>query len=104
MPKVKFNGKPAFDSNTMWGYIVEVTEEGTFGEVPDELLEIEVGAGRVQKIEGAKKTEPAKVAEAVEAPKPAEEVKPIEVTEPVKPVEVATVAEGAVKRGRPAKA
>lgn len=63
MPKVKFNGKPAFDSNSMWGYTVEVTEAGVFGEVPEELLETEIGAGRVQLVEAAKK---------VEAPKPVE--------------------------------
>lgn len=96
MPKVKFNGKPAFDSNTMWGYIVEVTEEGTFGEVPDELLEIEVGAGRVQKIEGAKKP-----AAPVEVKKPEVVEKTVEVASEIveeKP-KAAEVVEGTGKRG-----
>lgn len=77
--RVQFNGQPAFDSNTMWGYTVEVTPEGVFGEVPDELVESEAGAGRI-KI-------PAKVAK----------------TEAVK-VESTTVVEEPKRAGRPPKA
>lgn len=86
MPRVKFNGKPAFDSTNMWGYTVEVTPEGTFGNVPDELLETELAAGRVTKIEQPKKVEEVKV-----------EDKPLSATD--------VVAEGSGKRvGRPPKA
>lgn len=58
--RVQFNGQPAFDSNTMWGYTVEVTPEGVFGEVPDELVESEAGAGRVKVPAKVVKTEAVK--------------------------------------------
>lgn len=63
--RVKFNGQPAFDSNTMWGYTVEVTEEGVFGEVPDDLVDSEAGAGRI-----VKPTKPVKVEEVSEVQEP----------------------------------
>ncbi len=56
--RVQFNGQPAFDSNMMWGYMVEVTPEGVFGEVPEELLELEIGAGRVKRPAKVEKVEP----------------------------------------------
>lgn len=82
--RVQFNGQPAFDSNTMWGYTVEVTPEGVFGEVPDELVESEAGAGRVKVPAKVAKTEAVK-AEAVKA-------------------EYATVVEEPKRAGRPPKA
>jgi hypothetical protein len=54
-----------------WGYQVEVAEDGSvFGEVPDELLQLELDAGRVKRIEvkPGVKTE-IKVTEEVELPK-----------------------------------
>jgi len=57
MPKVKFNTVVSAESKTAWGYDIEVTPEGVFGNVPDELLEIELAAGRVTKIEQPKKVE-----------------------------------------------
>lgn len=65
--RVQFNGQPNFDTNTMWGYVVEVTEQGVFGEVPDELVASEAGAGRIKV--------PAKVTKvADEQPQSAQEV------------------------------
>lgn len=47
MARVKFNVTPYEDMKSAWGYPIEHTEEGVFGEVPDALLEVEVAAGRV---------------------------------------------------------
>lgn len=66
MPRVQFNTTVLPDTKTAWGYEIEVTPEGVFGNVPDELIDIEVGAGRVKLVQVAKKPEPAKVAEVVE--------------------------------------
>lgn len=71
MPRVQFNTRVAYDSKMAWGYQVEVAEDGSvFGEVPDELLQIELDAGRVKRIEvkPGVKTE-IKVTEEVELPK-----------------------------------
>lgn len=52
MPRVQFNTRVAYDSKMAWGYQVEVTEDGSvFGDVPDELLQLELDAGRVKRIE-----------------------------------------------------
>lgn len=52
MPRVQFNTHVAYESKTAWGYQVEVAEDGSvFGEVPDELLQLELDAGRVKRIE-----------------------------------------------------
>jgi len=64
MARVKFNVTPHADLKTAWGYVVEVTADGVFGEVSDSLLDSEVAAGRVQapavqepvaKVDGRKK-------------------------------------------------
>jgi hypothetical protein len=55
--RVKFNTLPPTDTKTVWGYTVEVTPEGVFGDISDELAEIEVAAGRVTKVGQAKKVE-----------------------------------------------
>jgi hypothetical protein len=70
MPRVQFNTHVAYDVKTAWGYPIEVTDEGVFGDVPDELLQIELDAGRVKRIEvkPGVKTEIEPVAE-VELPK-----------------------------------
>ena len=47
MPRVQFNVFKS-DATTAWGYPIEQTNEGVFGVVPDELLELEVAAGRVK--------------------------------------------------------
>lgn len=47
MPRVKFNILPS-DATTAWGYQIEQTSEGVFGEVPQGLVELEVSAGRIQ--------------------------------------------------------
>lgn len=67
--RVQFNGQPTFDTNTMWGYTVEVTDEGVFGEVPDELVASEAGAGRIKV-----PTKAAKVEEFAEQPQSAQDV------------------------------
>jgi hypothetical protein len=76
MPRVQFNVFKS-DALTAWGYPIEQTEEGVFGNVPDELLENEIASGRVKTpvkqtpqdvIEngsGKRVGRPAKVAEAV---------------------------------------
>ena len=71
MSRVQFNTRVAYDSKMAWGYQVEVAEDGSvFGEVPDELLQLELDAGRVKRIEvkPGVKTE-IKVTEEVELPK-----------------------------------
>lgn len=71
MPRVQFNTHVAYDSKTAWGYPIEVAEDGSvFGDVPDELLQLELDAGRVKRIEvkpGV--TTEIKVTEEVELPK-----------------------------------
>lgn len=92
MPRVQFNTRVAYDSKMAWGYQVEVAEDGSvFGEVPDELLQIELDAGRVKRIEvkPGVKTE-IKVTEEVELPKE---------TTPQDVIENGT----GKRRGRPAK-
>ena len=92
MPRVQFNTRVAYDSKMAWGYQVEVAEDGSvFGEVPDELLQIELDAGRVKRIEvkPGVKTE-IKVTEEVELPKE---------TNPQDVIENGT----GKRRGRPAK-
>jgi len=51
MPRVQFNTVAPYDVKTAWGYAIEVTDEGVFGDVPDELLQLELDAGRVKRIE-----------------------------------------------------
>lgn len=75
MPYVKFNVFPS-DALTAWGYAIEQTDEGVFGNVPDELVENELSAGRITLI--AKK---AKVIEPVQEPEVVEVQTPQEVME-----------------------
>lgn len=65
MPRVQFNVFKS-DATSAWGYAIEQTSEGVFGDVPDELLEVEVAAGRVKA--------PAKVEKVVEAEQTAQDV------------------------------
>lgn len=91
MPRVQFNTTVPYDVKTAWGYPIEVTDEGVFGDVPDELLQIELDAGRVKRIEvkpGV--TTEIKVTEEVELPKE---------TTPQDVIENGT----GKRRGRPAK-
>ncbi len=92
MPRVQFNTTVPYDVKTAWGYAIEVTDEGVFGDVPDELLQLELDAGRVKRIEvkPGVKTE-IKVTEEVELPKE---------TTPQDVIENGT----GKRRGRPAKA
>lgn len=54
MPRVQFNVAPNVEIKAAYGYAVEVTEAGVFGDVPDELVASEVAAGRI-KVPEAKK-------------------------------------------------
>lgn len=56
MPRVQFNVAPNAELKAAYGYAVEVTEAGVFGDVPDELVASEAAAGRV-KVPEAKKPE-----------------------------------------------
>lgn len=56
MPRVQFNVAPQPELKAAYGYAVEVTEAGVFGDVPDELVASEAAAGRV-KVPEAKKPE-----------------------------------------------
>lgn len=64
MARVQFNTIASEDTKSVWGYQIEKTADGIFGEVPDDLIELELAAGRV-KLVGAtpKKVEVAEVAE-----------------------------------------
>ena len=48
MPRVQFNVAPQPELKAAYGYAVEVTEAGVFGDVPAELVASEVAAGRVK--------------------------------------------------------
>lgn len=48
MPRVQFNVAVQPELKAAYGYAVEVTEAGVFGEVPDELVASEVAAGRIK--------------------------------------------------------
>ena len=48
MPRVQFNVAPNAELKSAYGYAVEVTKDGVFGDVPDELVASEVAAGRVK--------------------------------------------------------
>ena len=56
MPRVQFNVESNAEIKAAYGYAVEVTEAGVFGDVPDELVASEAAAGRV-KVPEAKKPE-----------------------------------------------
>ena len=47
MAKVKFNVSPHSDLKSAWGYPIEVTADGVFGEVPADMIEHEAAAGRI---------------------------------------------------------
>lgn len=91
MPYVQFNTHVAYDSKTAWGYPIEVTDEGVFGEVPDELLQLELDAGRVKRIEVK--------------PGVTTELKPVEEVELPKDTTAEDVIENGTgkRRGRPPK-
>ena len=55
--RVQFNVFPT-DSKSAWGYPIEVTEQGVFGDVPEDMIDLEVEAGRIKA--------PAKVSKPVE--------------------------------------
>jgi len=57
--RVQFNVFPT-DSKSAWGYPIEVTEDGVFGEVPEEMLSLVAEAGRFKV--------PAKTVKPTEAP------------------------------------
>jgi len=48
MPRVQFNVSPQPELKSAYGYAVEVTEAGVFGDVPDELVASEVAAVRIK--------------------------------------------------------
>lgn len=112
MPRVQFNTFVAYDVKMAWGYPVEVTPEGVFGDVPDELLQLELDAGRVKRIESKQvaDTKPKTVPEVVEQT-PVEEVEVVVEQTPVEEVELPkdTTAEDVIengtgkRRGRPPK-
>jgi hypothetical protein len=56
MPRVQFNVAPQPELKAAYGYAVEVTKDGVFGEVPEELVASEAAAGRI-KVPEAKKPE-----------------------------------------------
>lgn len=70
MARVQFNTIASEDTKSVWGYQIEKTADGIFGEVPDELVESEVAAGRVRLI----KSEPKKVEVAEDKPQSAQDV------------------------------
>lgn len=92
MPRVQFNTHVAYDVKMAWGYPIEVTDEGVFGDVPDELLQTELDAGRVKRIE----VKPGVTTEL----KPVEEVELPKETTPQDVIENGT----GKRRGRPPKA
>jgi hypothetical protein len=49
MAYVKFN-TVACENQTAWGYPITSTNEGVFGEVPEDMLQSEINAGRVSLI------------------------------------------------------
>lgn len=57
MPRVQFNVPVQPELKYAYGYAVEVTKEGVFGEVPKELVASEVAAGRVKAPEVKKSAE-----------------------------------------------
>lgn len=91
MPRVQFNTHVAYDSKTAWGYPIEVTDEGVFGDVPDELLQLELDAGRVKRIDVK--------------PGVTTELKPVEEVELPKDTTAEDVIENGTgkRRGRPPK-
>lgn len=56
MPCVQFNVAPNAELKSAYGYAVEVTKDGVFGEVPEELVASEAAAGRI-KVPESKKPE-----------------------------------------------
>lgn len=86
MPRVKFNILPS-DATTAWGYQIEQTAEGVFGDVPQDLVELEVSAGRIQA--------PAKIEKEI--------VKTVEVVEENLQTAQDVIENGSGKRGRKAK-
>lgn len=100
MPRVQFNTHVTYDAKTAWGYPVEVTEAGVFGDVPDELLQLELDAGRVKLIESKQvaDTKPKTVPEVVEQT-------PVEEVELPKDTTAEDVIENGTgkRRGRPPK-
>jgi len=91
MPRVQFNTHVAYDSKMAWGYPIEVTEAGVFGDIPDELLQLELDAGRVKRIEVK--------------PGVTTELKPVEEVELPKDTTAEDVIENGTgkRRGRPPK-
>lgn len=91
MPRVQFNTHVAYDVKTAWGYPIEVTDEGVFGDVPDELLQLELDAGRVKRIEVK--------------PGVTTELKPVEEVELPKDTTAEDIVENGTgkRRGRPPK-
>lgn len=56
MPRVQFNVESNAEIKSAYGYAVEVTKDGVFGEVPEELVASEAAAGRI-KVPESKKPE-----------------------------------------------
>ena len=56
MPRVQFNVESNVEIKSAYGYAVEVTKDGVFGEVPEELVASEAAAGRI-KVPESKKPE-----------------------------------------------
>lgn len=56
MPRVEFNVAVQPELKSAYGYAVEVTKDGVFGEVPEELVASEAAAGRI-KVPESKKPE-----------------------------------------------